>query len=75
MNNFFQIHYGFILGFVSGMGYLLFCLEASRPLKNPLFYIGGLGLSLICSTVYRKLKRDAAHLSDAAKENSEAKAE
>jgi hypothetical protein len=74
MRNFFRNNYGFISGFISGIGYLLFCLEASKPIKNPLFYIGGLGLSVISSTIYRKLKKDAAYSSESTKENGEAKA-
>jgi len=62
------------LGFITGIAFLLFCLEAAKPVKDPFFYIGSLGLSVVGSTIYRKLKRDAAHSLDSTKENSEAKA-
>ena len=74
MKNYFLNHYGFILGFVAGMGFFLFCIEASKPIKNPGLYLGGLGLSIAGSIIYRKLKKDAAHSLDSAKGNSEAKA-
>jgi hypothetical protein len=72
MKNFLRNNYGFILGFISGVGFLLFCLEAYKPVKSPFLYIGGLGLSVISSAIYLKLKKDATHSLDLVKENSEA---
>jgi len=71
MKNFFRNNYGFILGFITGIGFFIFCIEASKPIKNPLVYLGGWGLSLVASAVYRKLKRDTA--AQSAKENNETK--
>ena len=72
VKNFFRNHYGFILGFTGGMGFILFCIEAYKTFKNPLLYMGSGGLLLVSVAVYRKIEKEAASLSPA-KENSEAK--
>jgi hypothetical protein len=72
MKNFFGNHYGFILGFMAGMGNLLFCIEAYKTMKNVFLYLGGFGLCIICTTIYKKTK-NTAHSLDSPKENSEAK--
>jgi hypothetical protein len=58
MEIFFRNHYGFILGTISGAGFLMFCVEVYKPHKNFLVYIVCWGLSLFASALYRKLKRD-----------------
>jgi hypothetical protein len=72
VKNFFRNHYGFILGFTGGIGFILFGIEAYRTFKNPFFYMGSGGLLLVSVAVYRKIEKEAASLSSA-KENSEAK--
>ena len=71
MKNFFRNHYGFILGFITGVAYLSFCIEAYKPIKNPLIYIGSLGLTVLCNGIYRKLKKDAADSSNPPKKQPE----
>jgi hypothetical protein len=72
VKNFFRNHYGFILGFIGGIGFILFCVEAYKSLKNPFLYMGSGGLLFVSVAVYRKIEKEAASLSSA-KENSEAK--
>jgi hypothetical protein len=75
MKNFFRNNYGFICGVISGFGFAVFCIEASHPVKRPLFYIGGLGLSIIARLFYQKYKKDdGKHLDVKSLENNEAKA-
>jgi hypothetical protein len=61
MKNFFRNHYGFICGFVSGAGFILFGVEAFKSSKNPLFYIGSIGLVTGGRLVYAALKKGSAN--------------
>jgi hypothetical protein len=54
------------------MGFMLFCVEAYKTLKNPLLYMGSGGLLFVSAAIYRKIEKEAASL-NSAKENSEAK--
>jgi len=75
MKNYFRNNFGFIFGLISGFGFAVFCIEASHPMKRPLFYIGGLGLSIIGRLAYQKFKKDdEKHLDIKSLENNEAKA-
>jgi hypothetical protein len=72
VKNFFRNHDGFMLGFTGGVGFILFCIEAYKPIKNPLLYMVSGGLSLVSVAIYRKLKTEAAS-SNSVTENCEAK--
>jgi hypothetical protein len=67
MKEFFRNHRGFIFGFVSGTGFALFLFEAFSSLKQPLIYIGGLGLLLCGRILYSKIRQNGAPVSDPAR--------
>jgi len=77
MRNFLKNHYGFYLGFLSGIGYFLFGLVISHHVNFGLFPVS-LGLLAVPSILYnfleKKLKKDTDNSLNSSKSN-EAKAE
>ena len=56
VGSFFHRHRFYIVGVVAGFGFGIFTFEACQQPKNPLIYLGGLGLSVLGSTLYRSFK-------------------
>jgi hypothetical protein len=71
MKNFFINNYGFILGFVCGIGFVLFGIEAFQHEKNPLVYIGSFGLMVCSRIVYSALKKNVNSSLNPSKSNEE----
>jgi len=53
VDSFFHRHRFYIVGVLAGFGFGIFTFEAFQQPKNPLIYLGGLGLSVLGSTLYR----------------------
>lgn len=53
VRSFFHRHRFYIVGVVAGFGFGIFTFEAFQQPKNPLVYLGGLGLSVLGGTLYQ----------------------
>jgi hypothetical protein len=47
----------FATGFISGLGFGLFAVEAFRPEKRPFFYLGAIALTLVGTILFRHLRK------------------
>ena len=58
VESFFHRHRFYSFGLLAGFGFGIFTFEAFQRPKNPLVYLGGLGLSVLGSTLYRSFRDD-----------------
>lgn len=54
----------FATGFISGVGFGLFAVEAFRPEKRPSFYLGAIALALIGAILFRHFRKSETSLPD-----------
>jgi len=58
VGSFFHRHRFYSFGLLAGFGFGIFTFEVFQQPKNPLVYLGGLGLSVLGSTLYRSFRDD-----------------
>jgi hypothetical protein len=58
VESFFRRHRFYLVGVLAGFGWGIFTFEVFQQPKNPLVYLGGLGLSVLGSTLYRSFRDD-----------------